>query len=128
MYYCQFCVTKILSFIMHGTILRSPFVISTNSFPNYAIARKDHPTDSGGDGLLTLIPHSIPYTPFPAESLEQWFLTLLEVLNPTISIHAFIPYYLEKQNVCREFYFFYFYCSKSLVDEPITPGVRSNPG
>ena len=49
-----------------------------------------------------------------------WFSTLLEILNPTSSIHAFIePFEVGKKNICREFYFFNLYCSKSLASEPL---------
>ena len=42
-------------------------------------------------------------------ALMQWFLTLLEVLDPTptSSIHAFIePFVVEKKNAYREFFTF----------------------
>ena len=68
------------------------------------------------------------------KTLVQWFLTLLEVPNPTSSIHAIIgPFVVGKIKCVSWILFFYLSCSKSLAAEPLKltrriPGVRSNPG
>ena len=52
--------------------------------------------------------------------LLQWFLTLLEVLNPTISIHAFIePFAVGKIKYASWIFFLLLYCSKCLAAEPL---------
>ena len=53
--------------------------------------------------------------------LTQWFLTLLEVLNPTSSIHAFIEPFVVGKIKCVAWilFYFYFYRSKPLAAEPL---------
>ena len=53
-------------------------------------------------------------------ALDQWFLTLLKVLNPTSSIHGFIePFVVGKENMCCEFFYFTFIAQNLLTAEPL---------
>ena len=74
--------------------------------------------------------------------LEQRFLALLEVLNPTSSIHAFIEPYVFGAFVSFKFktyvynYILYYSAQTSRMDQSAerlklthrTPGFRSSPG
>ena len=60
-------------------------------FPNYCIIRRDRPSTAGpnGGGLITLVHHSIPYTPLPTDHLfSQDAATEHLAITATINGHS----------------------------------------